>query len=135
MAGAEHVLAVGPADGHAPAQDARGAPTPGRTRDAATSGDRSLRRLALRGPTAAAAIYVVLTLIYFVTAPHEHLVGHTAFNHYALLADSWLHGRLDLGGPPPDYAMNNDFAEFGGKYFVSFPPFPALLLLPVVKLA
>jgi hypothetical protein len=63
------------------------------------------------------------------------LSEHTQFNHYALLADAWLHRRLDLGHPPPAYTQNNDFAEFQGRYFVSFPPFPALILLPWVKLA
>ncbi len=31
--------------------------------------------------------------------------------------------------------MNNDFAEFGGKTFISVPPLPAVLMLPFVKLA
>jgi hypothetical protein len=31
--------------------------------------------------------------------------------------------------------MNNDFAEFEGKTYISFPPFPAVLMLPFVKLA
>ena len=52
-----------------------------------------------------------------------------------MLAETWLSGRLDLGGPPPAYAANNDFAEFKGKWFVTFPPFPSLLVLPLVKLA
>jgi hypothetical protein len=32
----------------------------------------------------------------------------------------------------PGYAGNNDFARFEGKTYVVFPPFPALLLLPLV---
>ncbi|MBM4363959.1 MAG: hypothetical protein FJ104_14865, partial [Deltaproteobacteria bacterium] len=59
----------------------------------------------------------------------------TPCNHFALLAEAWLQGRLDLGGAPPAYAQNNDFASFGGKWFVAFPPLPAVLLLPFVKLA
>jgi hypothetical protein len=31
--------------------------------------------------------------------------------------------------------MGNDFAEFGGKTYISFPPFPAVLMLPWVWLA
>jgi hypothetical protein len=64
----------------------------------------------------------------------DRLRQHTPYNHFALLAEAWLKGRLDLGGPPPDYTGMNDFAVHDGKYFVSFPPFPALLLVPVVKL-
>jgi hypothetical protein len=82
-----------------------------------------------------ALIYAVTTSVYFGFASRQVLTAHTAWNHFALLADSWLHGRLDLGGPPPGYAGNNDFAEFRGKWYVAFPPFPAVLLLPLVKLA
>ncbi len=63
------------------------------------------------------------------------LGDHTQYNHYALLADAWLHGRQDLPGGPPAYAGNNDFASFGGKTYISFPPFPAVLMLPLVALS
>src|SRR5258708_3282267 len=80
-------------------------------------------------------VFVVCTIFYFAWAPRQLLTEHSQYNHYALLADAWLHGHLDLGHPPPAYTQNNDFAEFQGRYYVSFPPFPALLLLPWVKLA
>ena len=83
----------------------------------------------------AAGIYVVTTLVFAVFAGPQRLTEHTAFNHYALLADAWLHGRQDLANGPPPYAMGNDFAEFHGRWFISFPPFPAVLMLPWVKLA
>lgn len=85
--------------------------------------------------TIAAVIYVLVTIACFATTSPARLAGHTPYNHFALLADAWLHGRLDLGGPPPPYTGNNDFAVWQGKYFVSFPPLPAVLILPVVKLA
>src|SRR5689334_7339242 len=88
------------------------------------------RRLVL-----ALGIYVACTVVFFACAPRQVLTEHTIANHYALLADAWLHGRLDLGHPPPAYTQNNDFAEFQGKYYVSFPPFPAVILLPLVKIA
>lgn len=91
--------------------------------------DGRARRLTL-----ALAVYVVATGAYFACASRQTLTDHTPFNHFALLAESWLNRRLDLGGPPPGYAQNNDFAEFGGRWFIVFPPFPAVLLLPMVKL-
>ncbi|HOU92646.1 MAG TPA: hypothetical protein PLU22_16445, partial [Polyangiaceae bacterium] len=57
------------------------------------------------------------------------------YNHFALQAEAWLAGRLDLGGPPPPHAGGNDFAFHDGRWYVVFPPFPALLLLPLVALA
>jgi hypothetical protein len=80
-------------------------------------------------------IYVLSTAAYFTFASHDTVVRHTPYNHFALQAEAWLDGRLDLGGPPPVYAGNNDFAHHAGKWFVVFPPFPAALLLPAVKLA
>ncbi len=91
-------------------------------------GARRRRLLAL-------AIYLATTCVFFAFAAPATLRAHTPWNHYALLASAWLHGRLDLGGPPPAYTGNNDFSEFGGKWFVPFPPLPALLLVPAVGLA
>lgn len=48
------------------------------------------------------------------------------YNSYALQADAWLHGRLDLG-------QNYEWLElaiYKDKFFVSFPPFPSYVLLP-----
>jgi len=73
--------------------------------------------------------------VFACVAGPERLLHHTAYNHYALLADAWLHGRQDLANGPPSYTMNNDFALYQGKTFVSFPPLPAVLMLPFVKLA
>jgi len=83
----------------------------------------------------AAAIYTLVTVVCLATTARERLTTHTPYNHFALLAESWLHGHLDLGGPPPAYTGNNDFAVWQGKHYVSFPPFPAVLLLPAVALA
>lgn len=95
------------------------------------SGDASKkRRLSI-----AAGIYLGTALVYFAFADPAVVHEHTPWNHFALLADAWRHGRLDLGGPPPAYTGNNDFSHVGGKWYVVFPPFPALLLLPLVALA
>src|SRR3954470_12948726 len=82
----------------------------------------------------ALGIYLSTCLVYFLFADRAVVHAHTPWNHFALLADAWRQGRLDLGGPPPAYAGNNDFSHAGGKWFVVFPPFPALLLLPLLAL-
>jgi hypothetical protein len=51
-----------------------------------------------------------------------------SYNSYTLQADAWLHGRLDLG---QNYEWL-ELAVFGGKYYVSFPPFPSYVMLPFV---
>jgi hypothetical protein len=83
----------------------------------------------------ALAIYAGATLLLIACAAPAVLREHTPYNHFALLAEAWLKGRLDLGGAPPDYARGNDFAAFDGKWFVVFPAFPSVLLLPLVALA
>lgn len=52
------------------------------------------------------------------------------YNSYSLQAARWLHGHLDLG---QNYTYL-ELAEYGGKYFVSFPPFPSFVMLPFVVL-
>lgn len=87
------------------------------------------RRLGL-----ALAVYACFTLGVVWAASPRLFQGHTDANHFALLAEAWLSGRLDLGGPPPGYTGNNDFALYEGRYYVVFPPFPALLIAPWVAL-
>ena len=96
----------------------------------ALAADTRARRLAL-----AAAIYVGVTIVLLTCAAPALLRSHTPYNHFALLAEAWLNGRLDLGGVPPAYAENNDFASYQGNWYVVFPPFPSVLLVPWVALA
>jgi len=100
----------------------------------------SLRRWVAAGTRSrrvlvALALYLACGGVYAVVAGAPRLSEHTAYNHYALLADAWLHGRQDLPGGAPHYTGNNDFASFGGKTYISFPPFPSVLMLPLVKLS
>lgn len=83
----------------------------------------------------ALGIYVACTVMYLAFMGVERLTGHSPYNHFAHLADAWAHGRQDIVQGGPSYAHGNDFAEFNGKTYISFPPFPALLMLPFVALA
>ena len=49
------------------------------------------------------------------------------YNSYTLQACAWLQGRLDLG---MDYSWL-ELAIHEGKYYVSFPPFPSFVMLPL----
>jgi hypothetical protein len=80
------------------------------------------------------AIYLGCLLVFSLVAG-SRLARHTPGNHYALMAEAWLHGRHDLGGPPPAYTGMNDFAQYNGKWYISFPPFPSVLMLPIVWIA
>ncbi len=52
------------------------------------------------------------------------------YKSYSLQAMAWLNGRLDLG---QDYPWL-ELAVFQERYYVSFPPFPSLVLLPLCLL-
>jgi hypothetical protein len=80
-------------------------------------------------------VYLLAAVVYAAVAGPPRLFEHSQFNHYALLADAWLHGRWDLVNGPPAYAQNNDFVSYQGKTYISFPPLPAMLMLPLVKLS
>jgi hypothetical protein len=59
------------------------------------------------------------------------LVHQSHAPHFIYQADAWLHGQLHLRVRPPD---DNDWARVGDRWYVSFPPGPALLMLPGVAL-
>lgn len=96
-------------------------------------------------------IFVFFAAVYCVTAG-SRLVSPSPNNHFVHLADAWLHGRLDLGPgapgtndwacfdtlergscPPGRYSFSGTEAE-RYRWYVSFPPLPAVLLLPFVAL-
>ncbi|MCP4536775.1 MAG: hypothetical protein GY832_06485 [Chloroflexi bacterium] len=85
----------------------------------------SLRRLWKSVPV---RLFVVFVVVYGLTAGAS-LGRHSLAPHFVYLAESFLHGRLDLlHVPEPPY----DLTLFVGRWYVSFPPLPALLMLPLV---
>lgn len=71
------------------------------------------------------SVVIFLVLMWLVTGKWPMNVN--PYNSYALQADSWRQGRLDLGG---DYSAL-ELAIYQGKYYVSFPPFPSYVLFPL----
>jgi hypothetical protein len=75
-------------------------------------------------------VFVVFLVLYGVTAGVS-LGRHSLAPHFVYLAESLLHGHLDLiHVPAPPY----DLTHFEGRWYVSFPPLPALLMLPAVAI-
>ena len=66
-----------------------------------------------------------LTLMWILTG--RGIFTHNVYNSYALQADSWRQGRLDL---LENYSYL-EIAVYKGKYFISFPPFPSYILFPL----
>lgn len=76
----------------------------------------------------ALAVCLATTSVYAAVAGRR-LARHSQDNHFVYLADSILHGQLHLREEPPS---RNDWARFEGRWYVSFPPLPAVLMLPGV---
>jgi hypothetical protein len=94
--------------------------------------DTALPVLAQRRRFAAAlpfAIFAVCAAVYVATLGRR-AAGTSDNAHFVHLANSFLHGQLSQveGRPPGD----NDWSHYDGRWFVSFPPFPALLIAPLV---
>lgn len=53
----------------------------------------------------------------------------TPYNYFVLLADSFLHGRLYL---TESFPWLNELVNLNGRFYVVYPPMPAILLIPFV---
>jgi hypothetical protein len=84
--------------------------------------------LRLPGALPVLVVFLLFLTIYGLTAGTS-LGRHSLAPHFVYLAESFLHGRLDLRHvPDPPY----DLTPFAGRWYVSFPPLPSLLMvLPV----
>ncbi len=78
----------------------------------------------------ALAVVCVLIIGILLQGVTGILGADNPYNSYALQAARWLGGHLDLG---QNYG-HLEIATFGGRHFISFPPFPSVVLLPFVWL-
>ncbi len=75
-------------------------------------------------------IFLMLALFLLLhDACESSLIGASSWNSYEIQADSWLKGRLDV-----DYYSYLELAIFNNTYYVSFPPFPSVIMFPFVAI-
>lgn len=95
-------------------------------------------------------VWLVVAAVYLLTLG-PRITETSPDNHYAHLARSWLEGQLHLVGDPPgtndwacydtvahDLCPNNRWSfpdRERYRWYVSFPPFPAVVILPAVAVA
>jgi hypothetical protein len=71
-------------------------------------------------------------IVYAIfAAQHGSITGTSNFPYFNYLADAFIHGQLSLRLIPP---IQHDLSFFNGKYYIYWPPFPAILLMPIVAL-
>jgi hypothetical protein len=68
-------------------------------------------------------IFLITCLIYFITSP-----GESHYNYFARLAAGFTEGKLYIEENPP---WLNELVKVGNKYYVVYPPMPAILMMPL----
>lgn len=76
------------------------------------------------------ALWALFFLVYSASSG-TRLKNLHGQGHYVTLARSMLEGRVESATPLP----GEDIVEYEGRYFIAFPPVPALLMLPLVALS
>ncbi len=92
---------------------------------ATTPGDAPLRLSELR----VEAILFAVAFLLYALASWGMFWHQSEAPHFVLQAEAFLHGQLHLLDKPPNL---NDWVLRDGKWFVSFPPFPAIVMTPLV---
>ena len=87
---------------------------------------------ALRRAAAPIAALLVIAYVYAVVhlALGTHPFAHSDYDTYTLQALAWREGRISLGQDYPHLEL----AVYEGDWYVSFPPVPALVQLPLTLL-
>lgn len=78
---------------------------------------------------AGAVSMVIYGLVMATFAPNG--LGQSSFPYFAYLADGLLHGQLHLAISP---LATRDLILFGDRLYLYWPPFPAVIFLPLVAL-
>ena len=68
-------------------------------------------------------------LFAYALSSGSFLTHQSQAPHFVWQADAFLHGQLHLTTRPPNL---NDWVFEHGRWYVSFPPFPAVLMMPFV---
>jgi len=75
---------------------------------------------------------LLASVVYLILAgSHRGAFNPSRFAYFNYLADAFLHGQLHLRLLP---ASTHDLSEVGGRFYLYWPPFPAVLLMPFVAL-
>ncbi len=69
--------------------------------------------------------------VYTIVAAHKNIFVSSQYPYQNYLADAFLHGSLHLRLVPPN---THDLSIYRSQYFLYWPPFPAILLMPFVAL-
>ena len=97
---------------------------------------RSFKTLRRPGDRSPGFVFDVLTVLAAVLAVYMilalgmglSLTGHSAYDSYTLQAMAWREGKATVDGPSHTWL---ELAVYDGEYYVSFPPFPSVVMYPL----
>lgn len=99
-----------------------------RSEQSQTAGLRLITRIApLAQPKVAGIVALAIYLLRALAQPTG--LHHTDTAYFNFLADAFLHGQLHLRAAPEHIA---DLISYGDRLYPYWPPFPALLVMPLV---
>lgn len=73
-------------------------------------------------------VLIVIGYVFMHDILGGTLLSHYELDSYTLQAQAWLEGKMSLG---QSYSYL-ELAEYAGDWYVSFPPFPSVVMLPLV---
>jgi hypothetical protein len=73
-------------------------------------------------------LFIIMTVLFIGTVFSNLVKDDGEQNLHVHQARAWINGKLDID------VKVNDTAIYDGKYYVTFPPFPAMLITPLVAL-
>lgn len=77
-------------------------------------------------------VLFLVSLAAYALSSGSMLAHQSQAPHFVYQADAFLHGQLALRvAQPPNF---NDWVLWNGRWYVSFPPFPAVLMMPMVAI-
>ena len=92
-----------------------------------TTAKRAWHRLRTLAPEYALYSLIVLIVLLVMGAfTGRFLTTDNPYGSYTIQACAWLEGHLDVN---PNFTWL-ELAEYGGKFYVSFPLFPSYVMLP-----
>lgn len=76
-------------------------------------------------------VAIILGILTFLVYLFSHRGEGSHWNYFVLLSDAFLHGRLNVIDHP---SWLNELILWQGKYYVVYPPMPAILLTPFIAI-
>ena len=73
-------------------------------------------------------IAVVCLWVFLLIATGHKISDHSYYDQHTLQAKAWLNGHIYLNDPP----AHLELAHYNNKIYVSFPPVPTVLQIPLV---